>query len=65
MVKALGGWEFDDVAGRGHSYGTTVRRILLQRPMRMPRMVVNRIRRQKPLEMPFVKHDNLVEKLSA
>jgi len=60
MMKAVGGWKFDDIVGFGRSYGTTVRRILRQRPMRAPRMVILQIRRQKPLEMPFVENDDVV-----
>jgi hypothetical protein len=65
MVKASDGWKFDDIVGFGRSHGTTVRRVLLQTSMRLPRPVVLQIRRQMSLEMAFVENHNVVEKFSA
>ncbi len=65
MVKAMDGWEFNDVAGFRYSYWTTVRRIAVQGLVCSPRMVVIQIRRHKSLEMPLVEHDDVVEKFSA
>ena len=65
MVKAVSGWEFDNVAGFRYSYWTTVRRIAVQGLVCSPRMVVIQIRRHKSLEMPLVEHDDMVEKFSA
>jgi len=65
MVKPVTGWKFDNIAGLGRSYGTAVRRILPQSPMRSPRMVVIQIRREKSLQMPFVENDDVVEQFSA
>ena len=65
MVKAVDGWEFNNVAGFRYSYWTTVRRIAVQGLECSPRMVVIQIRRHKSLEMPLVEHDDMVEKFSA
>jgi hypothetical protein len=65
MVKAVNGWEFNNVAGFRYSYWTTVRRIAVQGLVGSPRMVVIQIRRHKSLEMPLVEHDDMVEKFSA
>jgi len=65
MVKAVDGWEFNNVAGFRYSYGTTVRGVAVQGLVCSPRMVVIHIRRHKSLEMPFVEHDDVVEKFSA
>ena len=65
MVKAVDGWEFNNVAGFRYSYGTTVRRVAVQGLVCSPRMVVIQIRRHKSLEMPLVEHDDVVEKFSA
>jgi len=65
MVKPVNGWKFDNIAGLGRSYGSAVRRILPQSPMRSPRLVVIQIRRQKSLQMPFVENDDVVEQFSA
>ena len=56
MVKAVDGWEFNNVAGVRCSYGTTVRRIAIQGLVCSPRMVVIQIRRHKSFEKPFVEH---------
>ena len=65
MVKAVSGWEFNNVAGFRYSYWTTVRRIAVQGLVCSPRMVAIQIRRHKSLEMPLVEHDDMVEKFSA
>jgi hypothetical protein len=65
MVKAMNGWEFNNVAGFRCSHGTTVRRVAIQGLVCSPRMVVIQIRRHKPLEVPLVEHDDVVEKFSA
>jgi hypothetical protein len=58
MMKAVDGWEFNNVAGLRCSYGTTVRRVAVQGLVCSPRMVVIQIRRHESLEMPVVgKHD--------
>ena len=44
MVKAVDGWEFNNVAGRRCSYGTTVRRVAVQGLVCPPRMLVIQIR---------------------
>ena len=65
MVKAVNGWEFNNIAGFHYSYWTTVRRIAVQGLVCSPRMVVIQIQRHKSLEMPLVEHDDMVEKFSA
>ncbi len=65
MVKAVDGWEFNNVVGFHCSYGTTDRRVAFQGLVCSPRMVVIQIRRHKSLEMPLVEHDNVIEKFSA
>ncbi len=65
MVKAVDGWEFNNLAGLRYSYWTTVRRVVVQGLVCSPRMVVIQIRRHKSLEMPLVEHDDVVEKFSA
>ena len=61
----MNSWQFDNIAGFRRSYGTTARRILRQRPICSPRMIVIQIRRQKSLEMPFVENDDVVEQFPA
>jgi hypothetical protein len=65
MVKAVDGRELNNVAELRCSYGTTVRRVSIQRLVCSPRMIVIEIRRHKSLEMPLVEHDDVVEKFSA
>ncbi len=63
MVEPLNDWNFDNLAQFGQPYSTTVGRILVQRPVRSPRMIVIQIRGQKTLEMPFVEDDDMIQKL--
>jgi hypothetical protein len=65
MVKAMDNREFNNIAGFRYSYGTTIRRVAIQGLVCSPRMIVIQIRRHKPLEMPLVEHDDVVEKFSA
>ena len=65
MVKAVDGWEFNNVAGFRYSCATIVRRVAVQELVCSPRMVVIQVRRHKSLEMPLVEHDDMVEKFSA
>jgi hypothetical protein len=43
-MKAMDGWEFNNVTGFRCSYGTTVRRVSIQGLVCSPRMVVIEIR---------------------
>jgi len=65
MVKAMDGREFNNVAGFRCSYETTVRRVTIQGLVCSPRMIVIQIRRHKPLEMPLVEHEDVVQEFSA
>jgi hypothetical protein len=65
MVKAVDGREFNNVTGFRYSYVTTVRRVTIQRLVCSPRMIVIQIRRHKPLEMPLVEDDDVVQEFSA
>ena len=65
MVKAVDGWEFNNVTGFRCSYGTTIRRVSIQGLVCSPRMIVVQIRRHKFLEMPLVEHYDVVKKFSA
>jgi hypothetical protein len=65
MVKAVDGSELENVAGFGHSYGTTVWRIAIQGPVRSPGMVIVQIGRQESLEMPLVENNDVIEQFSA
>ena len=65
MMKAVDGWEFDNVAGFRRSYGATIRCVSIQGLVCSPRMVVIQIRRHKSLEMLLVEHDDMIEKFSA
>ncbi len=40
MVKAVYGWEFNDIAGFRSLHWTTVQRVTVQRLMSTPRMIV-------------------------
>ncbi len=65
MVKAVDGRKFNNIAGFGWFYGATVWRVAIQGLMRSPRMAVIQIRRHKPLEMPLVEDDDVVQEFSA
>jgi hypothetical protein len=65
MVKAVDGREFNNVTGFRCSYGTTVRCVAIQGLVCSPRMIVIQIRRDKPLEMPLVEDDDVVQEFSA
>jgi hypothetical protein len=43
MVKALYGWEFNDIAGFRYVHWTAIRRVAVKRLASMPRMVVIQI----------------------
>ncbi len=64
MVKAVDGWEFNNVAGFRCSYGTSVRRVVIQGLVCSPRMVVIQIRRHEPFEVPLIEYDDVVKKFS-
>ena len=65
MMKAVDGWKFNNVAGFRCSYGTTIRRVVVQGLVCSPWMVVIQIRRHKSLEMPLIEHDDVIEKFPA
>ena len=65
MMKAVDGWEFNNVEGLRCSYGTTVRRVAVQGLVCSPRMVVIQIRRHKSLEVPLIEHDDVIDKFPA
>jgi hypothetical protein len=60
MMKAVGGREFNNVAGFRCSYGTTVRCVVIQGLVCPPSMIVIQIRRHESLEMPPVENDDVV-----
>ena len=69
-VKAMDGWEFNNVAGFCCSCGTTVRHVAIQHLVRSPRMAAIRIRRHKGRENKFLevsldKHYKMGKKFSA
>jgi hypothetical protein len=64
MMETVDDRKLENLAGLGCSDRATRRRILVQRPVRSPGMVITEVRRQHSLEMPFVENDDVIQELS-
>ena len=61
MMESMNDWKLDNLARFNRFYGPTVWCILVQGPVRSPRMVVTQIRRYNSPEMALVEDDDVVE----
>ena len=65
MMESVNDRELGNLVGFGFLYRTTDRRILVERTMRSPRMIIIQIRGQQSLEMSLVEDNDVIQKFSS
>lgn len=65
MMESLNDRQLCHLAWFSYPYRTTVRRILIQRTVRSPWIIIIQVRRQQSFEMSIVEDDDVIQKCAS